>query len=169
MQFLSRNAVLALIGLTLALHTTEEYLTFPAFLSSPGLLSAWFPLPGLLHQPHELHVALLLATVLPLLVIAAAIVSQRKALLVAALVTEAVLLVNASGHILASWVQRGYVPGLITAVLINLPFGVYVFLRAVKQHWIGARTAWQVIGVAVALHVVWLISGFWVLRRTVFR
>ena len=170
MHSLSRNAVLALIGLTLVLHTTEEYLTFPAFLSSPDEpLLAWLPLPGLLHKSQELHIALVLATVLPLLVIAWAILSRRKALLVAVLLVPSVLLVNAFGHILASLVAGGYVPGLLTAVLINLPFGVYVFQKAVKERWIRAEEAWQLIGVAVLLHAVWLISGFWMLRGAAFR
>ena len=170
MHLLSRNAVLALIGLTLVLHTTEEYLTFPAFLASPGdPLLAWFPLPGLLHKPQEVHIALMFATALPLLVIAWAILSRRKALLIAGLLVPSVLLVNAGAHMLASLVHGGYVPGLITAVFINLPFGVYVFRRAVKEQWIRARAVWQLIGVAVVLHVVWLVSGFWMLRRAVFR
>lgn len=166
---LSRNAVLALVGLTLVLHDTEEYLTFPAFLSSPGgRLSGWFSLSGPLSKSHDLHVALVLATVLPLLVIAWAMLSQHKALLVAVLLVELVLLVNVGAHVLASLLKGGYAPGLITAVLINLPFGVYVLRRAVKEQWIRAQVAWQLIGVAVVLHVVWLSSGLWMVRRAVF-
>jgi uncharacterized protein with HXXEE motif len=170
MHSVSRNAVLALIGLTLVLHNTEEYFTFPAFLASPsGQLSEWLSMCGPLPKPHELRVALVFATVLPLLVIAWAILRQRQALLVAVLLVESVLLVNAGGHMLAALIQAGYVPGLITAVLINLPFGIYVLRRAVRENWIRARAAWQLIGAAVALHAVWLGSGFWMLRRAVFR
>jgi hypothetical protein len=166
----SRNAVLALIGLTLVLHNTEEYFTFPTFLSSPGgRLSGWFSLAGPLHISRELHVALVLATVLPLLVIAWAILSQHKALLVAVLLVESVLLVNVGAHVLASLLEGGYAPGLITAVLINLPFGIYVLRRAVREQWIRAKVAWQLIGVSVVLHAVWLSSGFWTLTRAAFR
>jgi hypothetical protein len=63
-------------------------------------------------------------------------------------------LVNAGWHILAALVRGGYAPGVITAVLINLPFGVYVLRRAVKEQWVGARTAWQLIGIAALLHIV---------------
>ena len=45
MHPLSRNAVLALIGVTLVLHTTEEYLTFPAFLWSSSRLQRCVPPP----------------------------------------------------------------------------------------------------------------------------
>ena len=169
-HLVSRNAVLALVGLTLVLHNSAEYLTFPAFLSSPGgRLSGWFSLAGPLYISHELHVALVLATVLPLLVIAWAILSQHKALLLAVLLVESVLLVNVGAHVLASFLKGGYAPGLITAVLINLPFGIYVLRRAVKEQWIRANVASQLIDVAVVLHVVWLSSGFWTLTRLAFR
>lgn len=152
--FPSRDAVLALIGVSLVLHDTEEYLTFPAFFRSSGRLLRWLPTPVLLHNTQHLHFALAMATVLPLTVVAWAILRPRKALLVAVLFLESVLLVNAFWHMLAATVNRGYVPGVITAVLINLPFGIYVLRRAVREQWIGRRAAWQMIGLAVILHVI---------------
>lgn len=154
MRPLSRNAVLALIGVTLVLHTTEEYLTFPIFLSSDNRLHRWLPAPRLLQSPHDLHLALVMATVLPLAVITWAILRPNKILLISALFLECILLVNAGWHILAALVSGGYAPGVISALLINLPFGVYVLRRAVKDQWITTRTAWQLIGIAVGLHVV---------------
>lgn len=153
MRSLSRNTVLALIGVTLVLHTIEEYLTFPAFLSSENRLPPWLPPPRLLPSSQSLHVALVMATVLPLAVIAWAILRPRKALLVSVLFLECILLVNAGWHILASWVTGSYAPGVLTAVLINLPFGIYVLRKAVKEKWIPPRTAWLLIGVALVLHI----------------
>jgi hypothetical protein len=149
----SRNAVLALIGVSLVLHTTEEYLTFPACLWSRSRLERWLPRPGFMQNPHDLRVALVMATVLPLAVIAWAIVRPNKGLLTAVLLLESVLLVNSVWHIFASCIRGGYAPGVITAVLINLPFGIYVLRRAVMEQWIGARTAWLLIGIALALHI----------------
>jgi len=54
---------------------------------------------------------LLLATPLPLIGIATAILTRRKALLVAALFIAAVLLVNAFAHILTASLLRSYVRG----------------------------------------------------------
>ena len=150
----SRAAVLVLIGVSLVLHNTEEYFTFPAFFRSSSRLLHWLPTPVLLQNPRHLHLALLMATVLPGAVVLWAVLRPGKALLVAALFLESVLLVNAGWHILAAVVNHGYVPGVITAALINLPFGVYVLRRAVKEHWIGWRAAWQMIGLAVLLHIV---------------
>ncbi len=154
MHSLSRNAVLVLIGVSLVLHDTEEYFTFPAFFQSANRLLHWLPTPVLLQNTQHLHFALLMATVLPLAVVIWAVLRPSKALLVAALFLESVLLVNAFWHMLAAVVNRGYVPGVITALLINLPFGVYVLRRAVREQWIGLRTASIMIAVAVVLHIV---------------
>ena len=162
---LPRSAVLALIAITLALHNGEEYFTFPLFFRSLGRqLPGWLPAPALQHSATNLHIALILATVLPGAFIVWSIFSRRQWLLIAALLVEAVLLVNALAHSLAALLRGGYVPGLITAVLINLPFGLYVFRRAVKERWIRSSVAWQLIGVAIVLHVVWLSSGIVVSR-----
>lgn len=150
----SRNAVLVLIGVSLVMHNTEEYFTFPTFFRSSSRLLEWLPTPVLLQNPQHLHLALLMATVMPLAVVTWAVVHPGKALLVSALFFESVLLANAGWHMLAALVNRAYVPGVITATLINLPFGIYVLRRAVKKQWIGSRTAWQMIGLAVVLHIV---------------
>src|ERR1700759_2500439 len=130
MPTISRNTVLALIGATLVLHTTEEYLTFPAHLSSAKRSLRLLSPPEFLRNTQSLRVALVMATVLPLAVIAWAILRPRKALLVSVLFLECILLVNVGWHIFAAWVRGGYAPGVITAIMINLPFGVYVLRRA---------------------------------------
>ncbi len=149
----SRNLVLALIGVSLVLHDTEEYFTFPAFFRSQNRLLHWLPTPTLLQNTQHLHFALLMATILPSLVVVWAILRPGKALLVSVLFLESVLLVNAFWHMLAAAVNHGYVPGLMTAALINLPFGIYVLRRAVREQWIGQRAAWLMIGAAAVLHI----------------
>jgi len=153
MPALSRNSVLALIGATLVLHTTEEYLTFPGYLSSANRLLRLLSPPEFLQHRQSLRVALVMATVLPLAVIAWAILRPRKARLVSVLFLECILLVNVGWHIFAAWVRGGYAPGVITAVMINLPFGVYVLRRAVREQWIPSRTVWQLIAIALVLHI----------------
>lgn len=160
-SILSRNAVLTLIAVSLAIHNAEEYFAFPLFLRSLGpQLSKWLPAPALQHSMTNLHIALILAAVLPGLFILWAILSPRQWLLIAALLVEAVLLVNALFHMFAAVLRGGYVPGLVTAALINLPFGLYVFRRAVGDKWTRASVAWQLIAVAVVLHLAWLGSSF---------
>ena len=143
MRALSRNTVLALIGVTLVLHTAEEYLTFPLFLSSAWPFPQWLPPPGLLRNSQHMRVWLVTATVLPLLLTAWTMLRPVKALLVSVLFLEYILLVNAGWHMFAALVRGGYAPGVITAVLINLPFGIYVLRKALRERWIAARTTWH--------------------------
>ena len=110
MHSISRNAVLGLIGLTLVLHTIEEYLTFPAYLWAPSRLQRWLPAPVWLQDSHHLLLGLLMATLLPLGVIAWAILRPNKGLLTAALLLESVLLVNAGWHIFAAVVAPVTLP-----------------------------------------------------------
>lgn len=156
MRSLSRNAVLALIGVTLVLHSAEEYWTFPQFLSSASQLPRWLPPPRLFQHSGDIQVALVIVTVIALSVISWAILSPRKVALILALLIESILLVNTGWHILASFDRGGYAPGVITAVLINLPFGVYVLRRAVKEKWIRAQAAWRLLAIAVAFHFILL-------------
>jgi hypothetical protein len=157
---LSRNQTLALIAITLILHTAEEYVAFPLSLSSLGRqLPWWLPAPALRHSMTNLHIALIAGAVLPSLVIVWAIISRSHGFLIASLFVEAILLVNAFAHMLTAILKFGYVPGLITAVLINLPFGIYVFRRAVSERWIRNYRAWQLLAAALVVHVIWIYSG----------
>jgi len=153
------SALLALLSLTLVLHNAEEYLAFPAFFASAGgRLGQWFPAAGLARTSRLLPPALLLAN-------SAAVAGDcgigSHALLVAALFIETVLLVNAVGHSLTALPLGSYVPGLITAVVINLPVGIYVLQRGLREQWIRPNAAWQLIGVAIALHLIWHSSVYW--------
>ena len=155
MHSLSRRAVLAAIGLTLVLHTIEEYATFPEFLSSPdGGLPEWLHPNRFLHNSHELRIALMIATVLPLAVIAWAILRPRKGWLISALLLQCILLVNAAlAHTRCHYQARlcaGSGHGGAGQPTLRC-------VRAAKSgqgavDW--ARTAALLIGIALVLHVV---------------
>ncbi len=164
---LSRNVVLALIGLTLALHSAEEYFAFPFFVPSLGhQLPSWMPSPALQHDVNTLRIGLIVGTVASCIVIACAILTRMHGFLIASLFVEAILLVNAFAHSFTALLRRGYVPGLVTAILINLPFGIYVFRRAVREGWIRRYRAWQLIIIAFVVHLAWLGTGVMRAERT---
>ena len=152
--------MLALIAVTLAVHLAEEFIAFPLYISSLGRqLPAWLPSPALQHSMTNLRIALIVGTVIPSLVILWAIISRSHGFLIASLVVEAVLLVNGFAHLLSAVLRGGYVPGLITGVLINIPFGIYVFRKVVREGWIRRYRAWQLIVAAILVHVAWLGSS----------
>jgi hypothetical protein len=55
-------------------------------------------------------------------------------------------------HIPAFLVFRSYTPGVVTAVLINLPVMGFLSIRAVREGWVSGRKA-VVFGVAVPLAI----------------
>lgn len=152
--------MLALIAVTLVLHLAEEFIAFPLFNPSRGRpLPAWLPSPALQHSMTNLRLALIAGTVIPCLVILWAIISRRHGFLIASLFVEAILLVNGFSHLLTAALRGGYVPGLFTGVLINIPFGIYVFRKVVKEGWIRRYRARQLVIVAILVHVAWLGSS----------
>jgi len=60
-------------------------------------------------------------------------------------------------HIPASLVFRSYTPGVVTAVLINVPVMGFLSIRAVREGWVSGRKA-VLFGVAVPLAIAGTIS-----------
>lgn len=60
-------------------------------------------------------------------------------------------------HIPASLVFRSYTPGVVTAVLINLPVMGFLSIRAVREGWVSGRKA-VLFGVAVPIAIAGVIA-----------
>jgi hypothetical protein len=58
--------------------------------------------------------------------------------------------------------MRDYAPGVVTALLINLPFSIYLFRRALREAWIDKRDVAVLFLVGLALHGPGLIGLLWV-------
>jgi hypothetical protein len=72
------------------------------------------------------------------------------------------MLANAVFHIAGSLVDGRYVPGLITAVLLYLPYYIWLFVRALKS---GRITAVALLTAAVPCSLPMLIHGYLILFR----
>jgi hypothetical protein len=69
------------------------------------------------------------------------------------LLIQATLLLNVVWHVVAAIVLfDGYAPGLATALLLNLPFSVYLIRRAAREHWVSRRARWALLPSALAVH-----------------
>jgi hypothetical protein len=49
-------------------------------------------------------------------------------------------------------VFNGYAPGLLTALLINLPFSLYLLRRATRERWVSHRAMWALLPGALLMH-----------------
>jgi hypothetical protein len=137
---LGRRRLLWLVPLLLTLHNLEEAFFMPGFLGRlAGRMPAFLPevtLPQLL-------VALAVVTVAPYLFAASGPLDRRSRASFLVLGTQMVVLSNVAAHLAGAVWMRGYVPGLVTALLVNLPFSVYVFRRALRGGWVRSREmAW---------------------------
>lgn len=85
-----------------------------------------------------------------------------------AIFIQASLCINALVHMIASIRFRRYTPGVITAVLIYIPFSLYLFDAALKTSYVtGMQLAWAfVAGVVLQLPLVLgaLFVGGWLVR-----
>lgn len=144
-----------MVPLLLALHNAEEGLFFPRYL--PFVLvrlpAGWRAVAGPVTAG---QVWLALAVVTALGVAATAWAVRRPAspaALWTVLLLQTTMLVNALWHVAAAIVLfRGYAPGVVTALLLNLPFSVYLLRRAAAERWVGRPALWALLPGALALH-----------------
>jgi Protein of unknown function with HXXEE motif len=134
-----------MVFLFLALHNIEEALTMKAYLPQiSNLLSKIAPASPLvssLPPINQFYFALIGATIFPLLLIIIATTGRPtpfKPYIVA--VIQALVLVNVFvPHVPSAIALGGYAPGVLTAVLVNLPFSIYFFRRSLQE----SRVTWK--------------------------
>jgi hypothetical protein len=64
------------------------------------------------------------------------------------------MFVNVFAHVVLAVLMRGYSHGLITALVINLPFSIYFLYRAVTEKWLSGRALAYIIPTALLFHAV---------------
>jgi len=121
------------------IHNIEEFLSFPSWLEEnisaiPLFLSSKIALVFHYNFIFFIAIALSLATLLPLFICIWANKTKNKQITIFLLLTIAwVMMLNAFQHIFNTLIMNEYTPGLITALLINLPFSIYFILRLKKE------------------------------------
>ena len=171
---ISARLLLWLVPVLFTLHNFEEYLTMPPVIAElPSKIPAGIPV-GILSfppSPAEFTLSLVLVTALPFLFVALAQfgktprVRRTGVLLLAG--TQAVLLLNVLSHLGSAVLQRGYAPGMITSLAINLPFSLLFFSTALRQGWlVKGNLPWLALA-AVLAHTIGLIGLFWLVSGLV--
>jgi hypothetical protein len=141
---LSYRSIQRLLAVVIALHNAEEAVTASAYLARVGELVAGVPAlrdSGLPPSLSQLYIALVVVTLVPALLIGWATTgressSKREVVTVIA----AALLWNVFlPHLSAMVLFRGYAPGGVTALVVNLPFCIYFFRRSSREKILTAR------------------------------
>lgn len=148
----------------IALHNLEEWLTFPAYGTISPALAQHGIGPALVPPWAVLQVGWILVTVLPALLVGAAIRARRRPLLDAAVCWVAALyLANALlPHLLDLVWSRRYAPGVASAVLLNLPLCSLLLRQAASEGYLRPRqlAAVTIAGFATLMPVV--VAVLWV-------
>jgi hypothetical protein len=147
--------VLWLVPLLLAIHNAEEALLFPRYLPLVlgRLPEGWRALAGAVTLG-QVGTALALVTLIPLLLAVWAFRRPDSDVPVwLLLLVQATVLLNVLWHVATAVVVfNGYAPGLLTALLINLPFSIYLFRRAARERWMGRGAMWGLLPGALVMH-----------------
>jgi hypothetical protein len=139
----------------MAAHNAEEAILFPRYLPLVlgRLPDAWRAVAGPVTLG-QVWTALGLITLVPLALAAWATLRPGVAAPVwLLLLIQATLLLNVLWHVGAAILLfHGYAPGVVTAVLLNLPFSIYLIRRAAKERWINPRARWALVPSALVMH-----------------
>ena len=133
----------------------------PRFLGEGGLRlpAAMCEIAASISYPQFLA-AIVLVTLIPIILAAFDDLSrERSGAAYALLCTQVVMFVNVFWHLAMALLTRGYVPGLISATVINLPFSIYILRRAFVERWFSRRAIALAFLIALFLHApaLWLI------------
>jgi uncharacterized protein with HXXEE motif len=142
------------------IHNVEEALTMARY--APRVLAR---LPEsvrpLIPSPEFMYGALVVATAIPIVL---ALLARRRETSVWAtyglLLVAAVVLVNVVWHIAAAGWLGGYAPGVVTAVVVNLPIMATSLRWARRAGWLSKGALWMYIAVGVMLHGAGLLALF---------
>lgn len=159
---LSRKTALWLVPLILLVHNLEEALLMPRFLPlDPARFPAALrPLVPEVRYAQFLP-ALVIFTLLPFIVAGLGKLEVRGSRSVFILLAvQAVMLVNVASHLGSAFLLGGYSPGLVTALLLNLPFSIYLLRRAAREEWISHRALLSLPLLAMLVHGPLLIGLF---------
>lgn len=148
---------LARYGLAaIALHNLEEALTMPAWLM-PRLaqLEAQFGIRPLAEDLSRFYPGLVVATLVPAIWIAiASRAAPRSAGAYSILLLYGVFFANAlAPHILGAVLLGSYVPGLLTAVVLVIPFTIALGRRALIDNYASPAGLAATLVVAFALYI----------------
>lgn len=155
----SQRTLLWLVPVAIAVHSIEEALLvrrFLPFVNQRLQAIVGTPAPNLTARTYL--IAFFVFTAIPFAIAATGDLSRKRGAAVYAMVTITVaMLVNVAVHVSGAVLAGGYVPGLVTAVGINLPLFAHVVRRAVGEGWVRRWAA--IIVAAVLLHG----PGLWTL------
>jgi len=134
----NRKALLWLVPILTTVHNVEEVLFMPFVIekrnsSVPTILSRL--LPPITYG--QFLLAVFIMTAIPYLVAWFSDMDRERSVGITLLIClQVMMLINVFAHISIALMMRGYAPGLITAVAIQLPYSIFMLSRALRDGWL---------------------------------
>lgn len=151
---MTRRSWYLVTALAFALHNGEEALGATRMFqvlqtSGPAYVRAFYV--GI--DPSQLRMNLLALTLIGLvLAVLAARVPSSPTLTYLMLVFVAVIGLNALAHLALALMLGGYMPGLLTAIVVNLPVAALVATQAWRERWVPRWSLGLVVAGALVVH-----------------
>lgn len=159
-----RASQLTIVPVAFLVHNAEEALTIPAVLpQAEARLADGFGHAFRLPSANQYYVLLLVLTLAAFAVWLLAY--WKDSLCYALVILQATLAVNVVNHIGSAILLRGYAPGLLTALTVQIPATAVVFSRLRRAAWL-TRRQWLLLPVAsIILHGPIMFGGLWLVGR----
>jgi len=144
-----------------SIHNLEEFLTMSKWL---GLNESWLPVTKFIQVStlqQSFPIGIIIVTLLLFIIPILAICKNWDNRVLG--IVSGIFLVNAIEHILATIIFLDYSPGVITALIINLPLSVFMIRRLFKYNllknfsWVHIF-AYGIIGFIVSISVIWVLT-----------
>ena len=151
----SKKTLLWLVPILTTVHNLEEAVFMPMVLARRNSAIPTFlhsVLPPITYG--QFLLALFTMTAIPYLIAWFASREQERAGvgMLLLLSVQFMMFVNVFAHAVLALLMGGYSHGLVTALVINLPFSIYFLHRAVREKWLGRRAMRFIIPTALLFH-----------------
>ncbi|WP_243764015.1 HXXEE domain-containing protein [Bacillus sp. XF8] len=150
-----------LIPILFAFHNAEEYYFFPEMKYLQPIR-----MEENTGQKEYFFIALCLLTAIVFLLVCAHFIFKKKVLLYILLVIQAMIFMNGLFHIGGAILIERYVPGLITALVLIVPFSLFWFRQGIISDWWRLKhvVASCVVGVVLLFPI---IVGIWLFSKMI--
>lgn len=142
-----------LVPIFLAFHNLEEFLIVKGALPGPiPTPFEWIQRLIPVITAGQFAAALVVVTLIPCAIQLLGLLTSRRRIPVLLLIQiQVIVFLNIFVHVVGAFIVGGYSPGLVTAVLINFPFSLFLFYHAWREHWIGPKAAALMIPIGLTL------------------
>ena len=150
----TRAGLLWLVPILFAVHNLEEGALMQRYLPAaraamPARLKR---IIGMYNYRQFVALLVFITALAFLIALSGDLAAPRSAAGYALLAIQATMLLNVASHVGAAVVLRGYSPGLVTALAINLPFSLWLLSVAWGQHWYSSSALLWLVPLALLLH-----------------